>query len=115
VDGNPLNKVDPLGSGPWDKLYGLPKAFWNWFHRLEGGAVMQDLKDPETGQVSKEDAEAMYEEWKNNQDGFIDPDLLKLLFPWWLTPGNLSAPACELDGSCNSPPPSTSTPKSCPN
>lgn len=76
---------------------------------------MQDLKDPEAGQVSKEDAEAMYEEWKNNQDGFIDPDLLQLLLPWWLTQDNLSAPACELDGSCNSPPPSTSTPNSCPN
>jgi hypothetical protein len=38
------------------------------------------LKDPETGQVSKEDAEAMYEEWKNNQDGFIDPDLLQCFF-----------------------------------
>jgi hypothetical protein len=52
-----------LGLGPWDKLYGLPKAFWRWFHQLEGGDVMKELKDPETGQVSKEDAQSYYEDW----------------------------------------------------
>jgi len=110
VGGNPISLTDPLGLGPWDKLYGLPKEFWNWFHRAEGGQLMKDLKDPETGQVPKEDAQAMYEEWKNNQGGAATADFLLFVMPWWLTPSNLGAPSCELDGSCNKPKPASSCP-----
>jgi len=114
VGGNPLSLTDPLGYGPWDKLYGFERAFWKWFHRLDNGDAMEELKDPATGQVPKEDAQPYYDEWKKNQDGFLDPDLLQILFPWWLTPSSLGAPACEYSGTCNSPqPPAPSPPTNC--
>lgn len=110
VKGNPLRYVDPLGLGPWDKLYGLPKEFWKWLHQEENGRLIKELKDPETGQVSKEDAREWYKTWKDEQGGFIDPALLEWFFPWWLTPSELAAPACEMPGapSCGAP-----APKSC--
>jgi hypothetical protein len=64
---------------------------------------MRDLKDPETGQVPKEDALEMYQEWKNKQKGAASCALLEMLIPWWATPSSLGAPACELKGTCNVP------------
>ncbi len=89
---------------PWDKLYGWPKAFWQWLHREEGGKLIKELKDPATKQVPKDVAEPYYEEWKQmqktkGQGGFIDPDLLPLLvMPWWLTPSEFGIEPCEMPG-----------------
>ncbi|RMW97811.1 RHS repeat-associated core domain-containing protein [Allofranklinella schreckenbergeri] len=95
---DPVNGVDPLGTGPWDKLYGLPKEFWHWFHKLDGGKEMKALKDPKTKMVPEEDARAYFEEWKpinNKQNGFIDMDFLQemiemFLIPWFLQPRSLA-------------------------
>jgi RHS repeat-associated protein len=92
VNNDPLNHIDPLGLGPWDKLYGLPKEFWKWLHKEEGGELMKAYKDPKTGQIPKEDARELYEQWKRNKEsGFVDPSLLgELLLPWGLTPTALA-------------------------
>ncbi|QEY17819.1 hypothetical protein D0C16_18570 [Cellvibrio sp. KY-GH-1] len=98
VGGNPLILMDPLGLGPWDKLYGYPKEFWRWLHREDNGKLIKELKDPETGQVSKKDAKELYEQWKQDQGGFADPGiLLDLLIPWYLMPTPMGC--AELD--CN--------------
>ena len=90
VMGNPLRYVDPNGLGPWDKLYGLPKEFWKWLHKEEGGDLMKAYKDPKTGQIPKEDARELYEQWKRSKEGgFADPSLLEGLIPWGLTPSPL--------------------------
>ncbi len=102
---NPLRWIDPTGLGAWDKLYGLPKQFWKWFHRHPD---FEDLKGP-GGQVPKDVAKDYHKEWeglgkpgpdsKGKQGGFIDPDLLpSLLTPWWLTPSELGMDPCELPG-----------------
>ncbi|MBX3655160.1 MAG: hypothetical protein KF686_13320 [Ramlibacter sp.] len=91
VKGNPLRYIDPLGLGPWDKLYGLPKEFWKWLHKEDGGELMKAYKDPKTGQISKEDARELYEQWKKYKEGgFIDPSLLEGFLPWGLTPSELA-------------------------
>ncbi|MGO9020298.1 MAG: RHS repeat domain-containing protein [Syntrophobacteraceae bacterium] len=53
---NPVNSTDPGGLAPNDKTYGLPKDFWNWYHR--------NIKKPGDPDLSKEEAEVYYEEWK---------------------------------------------------
>lgn len=87
VNNRPLRFIDPLGLGPWDKLYGWPKQFWNWFHDLDGGDLIKELKDPMTKQVPKDVAEPYYKEWKDKQNGFVDPSLLLEMFiPFLWTP-----------------------------
>ena len=91
VGGNPLSFSDPLGLHPGDKLFGLPKAFWKWFHKQ---GDMNDLKGP-NGQVSKDVADEYHKEWlekgKPKPDnkggaGGID-DILNLVPPLILPPG----------------------------
>ena len=53
---NPVNSTDPGGLAPNDKTYGLPKDFWNWYHR--------NIKKPGDPDLSKEEAEVYYKEWK---------------------------------------------------
>jgi RHS repeat-associated protein len=90
VKRNPMSYSDPLGLGPWDKLYGLPKEFWKWLHREEGGDLMKAYKDPKTGQVPKEDAKELYERWKKSKEGgFVDPSMLEGFLPWGSTPSPL--------------------------
>ena len=90
VEGNSLRYADPLGLGPWDKLYGLPKDFWKWLHKEEGGDLMKAYKDPKTGQIPKEDAKALYEQWKKkNEGGFADQTMLEGFLPWGFTPSPL--------------------------
>jgi RHS repeat-associated protein len=67
VSGNPTISTDPSGLGPWDNFYGLPKAFWSWFHKEDNGQLMKSLKDPQTGQVPKDAAMEEYERWKQIQ------------------------------------------------
>ncbi|HFX1364046.1 TPA: RHS repeat domain-containing protein, partial [Pseudomonas aeruginosa] len=99
VGGNPLSFADTLGLHPGDKLFGLPKAFWKWFHKQ---GDMNDLKGP-NGQVSKEIAEDYHREWLNN--GKPSPDskgrsspineILDSIPPLILPPG--FEEACEIN------------------
>lgn len=95
VGGDPVSFTDPLGLGPWDKLYGLPKEFWTWLHAQDGGKLIKDLKDPKTGQVPKDVAREWAKIWK--EGGFIDPRLLELLIPWWLLPSDLECSTMECE------------------
>jgi RHS repeat-associated protein len=88
VGSNPLSSVDPLGLSKFDKLYGLPKEFWNWYHRK--------VKRPGDPDLEKEEAKELCEQWKkegrpkpdNKQRGSADQDLLDWLLPWWLFSGD---------------------------
>ncbi|SIT35471.1 YD repeat protein (fragment) [Paraburkholderia ribeironis] len=60
VGGNPVSKTDPFGLGPWDQKYGLSGTFWRWLHRQDGGKLIGELKDPQTGQVPKNTALEYY-------------------------------------------------------
>ncbi len=91
VGGNTLAYFDPLGLGPWDKMYGFPKEFWRWFHKQENGQLMKEMKDPKTGQVPKDVAEQMHKEWQGSQKGAVSTDLLEIFLPWHLTPGALNS------------------------
>jgi len=57
VGNGPVNWVDPFGLGPKDKLFGLPKKFWNWYHRQR-----KEKGDPD---ITKEQADEYYQEWKD--------------------------------------------------
>ena len=92
VDGNPVSATDPYGLSKFDKTFGLPKDFWNWYHRR--------VKKPGDLDLTKDEARELCEEWKNSgkpgpdnkgnkQNGSVDPELLEWLIPWWLTPSDL--------------------------
>ena len=101
VDNNPLRYIDPLGLSKFDQFYGLPKKFWQWYHRNE--------KRPGDSDLTKEETQTLHKEWKekgmpgpdnkkpHDQDGFIDPGLLEWLIPWPLIPSEIGCG--ELD--CN--------------
>lgn len=57
VGANPVMYVDPEGLHKGDKTFGLPKRFWNWYHRNRKKAGEADL--------TKEEAFKLFEEWKN--------------------------------------------------
>ena len=104
VGNNPVVFVDPLGLSKFDKFFGLPKAFWNWYHRK--------VKRPGDPDLSKEEARELYEEWKSrggpscdskrNQRGAVDPvDILFMFAPLGLTPllpVDIGGAPCELPG-----------------
>ncbi|WP_437745460.1 RHS repeat-associated core domain-containing protein [Sorangium sp. So ce1504] len=53
---DPVNWTDVTGHSKFDKLYGLSKKFWNWYHR--------QVKRNGDADLSKEEAEDLYREWK---------------------------------------------------
>ncbi|MFE1817056.1 RHS repeat domain-containing protein, partial [Metapseudomonas otitidis] len=57
VEGNPLTGFDPFGLSKYDQFYGLPKKFWQWYHRNE--------KRPGDDDLNKEDAERLHKEWED--------------------------------------------------
>ena len=88
MENNPIRYIDPFGLSKFDKLYGLPKKFWNWLHAEDGGKLIKDLKD-ETGNVPSDTAKDYHKEWENlgkpdprKEKGFIDPELLEWFVPW---------------------------------
>ncbi|MFZ2492793.1 MAG: RHS repeat-associated core domain-containing protein [Thermoanaerobaculia bacterium] len=64
-----MNFIDPEGTLPkrTDKLFGLPKKFWNWYHRKFKGKG-----DPNIG---PDDAHRLYDEWQGS--GCPTPDSKK--------------------------------------
>jgi RHS repeat-associated protein len=64
VYNNPINAIDINGLTKWDKIFGLPKDFWRWYHRQ-----VKKKGDPD---LTKEEAEELYEEWK--RQGQPGPD-----------------------------------------
>jgi RHS repeat-associated protein len=111
VGGNPVNFIDPLGLSYLDKLFGLPKQFWRWYHR--------NVKRPGDPDLTREEADALSKEWEamgkpgpdrkgpKGQQGSAVIGLLEFLIPWPVTPTELGAPPCELPGGppCGPPPP----------
>ncbi|MBO0664565.1 RHS domain-containing protein [Jiella sp. MQZ9-1] len=64
ADGNPVSGADPAGLAPKDKTYGLPRGFWNWYHR--------QVKQPGDPDLSREEAVELYGEWCDS--GKPDPE-----------------------------------------
>ena len=98
VGGNPLVSIDPDGLSKMDPFYGLPRSFWNWLHGLDGGKYIQAIKEGKN--VPEDVARAHHQEWvqmqkpnpRGNQNGIVDPGILEILLPWYLTSSPL-APA----------------------
>ncbi len=95
--------MDPRGLAWWDRTYGLPKRFWDWYHRS-----VKRKGDPDV--PSKEDADELAKQWekegkpggdkkrnRRKDEGFADPEIFEWIVPWWATP---SALACS-DMDCN--------------
>jgi RHS repeat-associated protein len=59
---DPINHIDPSGRSWMDPTYGLPKAFWNWFHSPDGEFFG---KGREHYDATEEEAREAYEEWLN--------------------------------------------------
>jgi RHS repeat-associated protein len=64
VDNEPVNFIDPTGLSKTDKLFGLPKKIWNWYHRQ----VKKD-GDPD---LDAEDARELFDDWQ--KQGKPGPD-----------------------------------------
>jgi RHS repeat-associated protein len=64
AENNPVSLTDPFGLNPRDKYYGLPKEFWNWYHR--------QMKDPGEPDLTKPDAEDMKKEWERQGEPDAD-------------------------------------------
>ena len=54
----PTVGYDPSGLTRWDKLYGLPKKFWKWYHRQHKKTGDPDLDEHE--------AKDLCDEWRQN-------------------------------------------------
>lgn len=61
VESNPLTHADPKGLNRNDPFYGLPRPFWNWFHR--SGDI--EAEKDENGLVPPDVARQYYQEWLN--------------------------------------------------
>ena len=98
-------KIELDNNHNFDKLYGLSKKFWNWYHRQE--------KIPKDSDFSKDEAMEAYKEWErlgkpapdskgvHRQRGGIDIGLLEWVFPWWLTPSPIGCGDPSIEGNCS--------------
>jgi RHS repeat-associated protein len=88
IGSDPVNEVDVNGLSKTDKYFGLPKQFWNWFHRV--------VKQPGDPDLCKKEADELYKWWKDlgqpGPDNKGPWDLFEwvLPFPWFLDP-------CQVD------------------
>jgi len=57
VDSDPINSIDPTGLSKTDKLFGLSKRFWNWYHKK--------IKQPGDADLDKDGADFWYNQWKD--------------------------------------------------
>ncbi len=57
VHNDPINLTDSSGLAPNDKLYGLPDAFWHWYHR--------NVKKPGDPDITKDEADEYVTEWES--------------------------------------------------
>ncbi len=84
VDSDPVNWNDPRGLSKFDKLYGLPSRFWNWYHRVE--------KEKGAADLTRREAEELYQEWvekgepgPDHKDGYgwedFEDDITDLFLP----------------------------------
>jgi RHS repeat-associated protein len=92
-DGDPVNRIDPDGLAPKDKTFGLPKKFWDWYHRK-----VKERGDPD---LSKEEADDMHKQWKDEGEPGPDnkgpwEDFLDFIIPFQL----LLDPCTVLPGTC---------------
>jgi RHS repeat-associated protein len=91
VEGNPINYIDPHGLSKFDKTFGLPKKFWQWYHR--------NHKRPGDPDLDKDDAKDLFDEWNDmGKPGPDSKDNWKDLMDW-LIPLPIQM-ACEAD-PCN--------------
>ena len=88
----PVQNVDPTGLAPNDKTFGLPKDFWNWYHRQWKRPGDPDIQ-------SLQEAQEPYQEWcrqgrpgpDNNRGGrFRGPRGLRSPFLLFIVP-----PICQ--------------------
>ena len=106
VDQDPLRFVDPLGHAKADKTFGLPKKFWNWYHRKVKREGDRDI-------ATKEEADEWAEEWRRKgkpsgdkkrnrrkEEGFAASEIYEWIIPWWATPTELACSDldCDYDG-----------------
>jgi len=92
VVNDPVNWVDPLGFSKFDKWPGdFPQTFKRWYHRQCKKKGDPDIPD-------KKAADDLYNEWVDKgkpgpdskgkyggrQDGFVSPDLIENMIPWWM-------------------------------
>ncbi len=113
VDNNPLNFIDPLGLSKTDKLFGMPKQFWRWYHRNE--------KRPGDPDLDKNSADDLFKEWKDRgkpgpdsknkrERGSVDPGLMEWLIPWPILPSELGCGTLD----CSPLPEPDPKPSNCP-
>jgi RHS repeat-associated protein len=108
VAGNPLRWTDPRGLSRYDKLFGLPKEFWNWYHKRVKRRGDRDLE--------RDDARELHREWENQgkpgpdgkgrkDRGSADTGLIEWLIPWPITPSEFGTHPCEFPGGppCGAP------------
>lgn len=53
----PVLWTDPFGEAPGDQTFGLPRPFWNWYHR--------QVKRPGDPDLTKEQARELHDQWKD--------------------------------------------------
>lgn len=89
-----------MGLSKTDQFFGLPKKFWNWYHRNE-----KRRGDPD---LDKESARDLHDEWKDRgmpgpdkkrERGSADPELLEWLIPWPLIPSKLGCSSYDCNNN----------------
>jgi RHS repeat-associated protein len=59
ANGRPIDTLDASGLVPWDRLYGLPKRFWKWYHSPSGHGKPRGTPD-----LEEDEARELCDGWK---------------------------------------------------